>query len=73
MKHLQVRQSLRIDSKSLDILKEAQSILNDLESDFLDMDAHKDESLSILTNDCSDAWAVLTDFLDGYEEYIKEN
>lgn len=73
MKHLQVRQLLRINSESLDILKKAQTILDDLENDFIDVDAYKDESLSILKGECSDAWATLSDFLDGYEEYTKEN
>ena len=73
MRHLQVKQLLRISSESLDILKKAQSILDELENDFIDMDAYKDESLSILRSECSDAWMTLTDFLDGYEEYTKEN
>lgn len=73
MNYLQVRQLLRIDSESLDILKKAQSILDGLESDFLDVDARKDEHLSLLMCECSDAWITLTDFLDGYKEYIKEN
>lgn len=73
MRHLQVKQLLRINSESLDILKKAQSILDELENDFLDMDARKDDSLSLLMSECSDAWAYLSDFLDGYEEYIKEN
>ena len=73
MRHLQVKQLLRINSESLDILKKAQSILDELENDFLDMDAREDESLSILKDECSDAWATISDFLDGYEEYIKEN
>jgi len=73
MKHLQVRQLLQINSKSLNILKEALSILDELDDDFLDMGAHRDESLSLLKGECSDAWATLSDFLDGYEQYIKEN
>ena len=73
MRHLQVKQLLRINSESLDTLKKAQSILDELENDFLDMGARKDESLSILTSECSDAWTTLSDFLDGYEKYIKEN
>jgi len=73
MKHLQVKQVLTISPKTLQLLQETLSILEELEDDFIDLNAHEDDSLDTLMCTCEDVSATLSDFLDTYSRYVKES
>ena len=71
MKQLEEKTVIRLNSKSMETLKNALIILDDMLDDLIELSSNED--LDLLKDECGDALMAFHDFLDAYARYTKES